>query len=75
MSVEIPLGAKYKDRPTGRHKSHSSNSQPARQKRASKEQIEKDRHISAEFQMVKILDFKDSKGKIKWMRKADWDAQ
>lgn len=74
MSIEIPLGAKYQNRPTGRYKSHSSNSQPARTKKASKEQIERDRHITTECQMVKILDLPNN-GKIRWMRKADWDAQ
>jgi hypothetical protein len=74
MSVEIPLGAKYKNRPTGRHKSSSSNNRPARPKRATKEQIAASQAATRAHQMVKVLDFRDSKGKVKWIHFTEWDA-
>lgn len=75
MSVEIPLGRKYTNNPTSRNQSKSNNSRPARQKRATKEQIAASQAATKANQRVKVLDFTTTKGKVKWMHITEWDAR
>lgn len=76
MSIEIPLRAKYRQSGAGRNKSRTSNNNPSRPKRTPvKGEIQAAQAITQANQMVMWLDFATTgNGKIRWMRKAEWDA-
>lgn len=76
MCVEIRLRAKYRQSGAGRNKSRTSNNSPSRPRRtALKGEIQAAQAITQANQKVMWLDFATTgNGKIRWMRKDEWDA-